>query len=150
MSMKKFLKNTLAVLAILTSQLYSQNNDHDYGAGVSVGLVNKVQFYVQLSDKSQLSLDLGNMLIGDEFELGNLGLTFKHVFNENELTPYIGFSASLLSINEEDYYIHIPLGLQKKITNDLLIFCGYNPGILITENTDDVIFGAEIGIEYLF
>lgn len=150
MSMKKMLISITTIIIIVTSQLYSQDNNYGFGAGVSLGLASKAQFYVQLSEKSQLSLDLGYMLIADEVELGNLGLTFKHAFKENELSPYIGFSAALLSINEEEYYIHIPLGLQKKITNDLLIFCGYNPGIIFTEDNNDVIFGAEIGIEYLF
>jgi hypothetical protein len=141
----KIKKIIIVALFILPfTQSFSQLSKQKFGVGASVGLVEKFQFHIPLSKNIQFSFEVGDIAYGNYNQWGTIGANLKYFFNDDDFSPYLGISFSGIDIGSPIYYIHIPLGVQKFVTDDLAIFVGFNPGTYIDSGTD-FSFGVELG-----
>lgn len=148
--MRNILVLVIVVLVLATSsESFAQFNKDNHGVGVSIGPIDKIQYSIPISEQSQISIDLGMILYSEDFDIRNLGLTFKYFLNKNDLSTYIGLSGASLSVNDVLIHINVPVGLQKYVSKDLAIFGGFNPGIIINGDVT-LIIGAELGAMLYF
>ena len=139
----------VVLLLVVSSKSFAQFDKEKNGAGICIGLVNKVQYSIPISDKSQISIDLGMILFDGDFDIRNLGVTFKCFLSKSDLSTYVGLSGAFLTINDLNFHIYIPMGLQKYVSKDLAIFGGFNPGIILDGGVT-LIIGSELGATLYF
>lgn len=146
-------KIIILVLLFSAAVSYSQSNDNTMGFGASVGFTEKVQLHFWLSDRSQLSLELGDFVYdsSENVRLGNIGSTFKYYFSSSDLTAYTGISGSYIKTNDDYLHFMIPLGLQKYATKSLALFAGLNPGVFFPLGGDpSFLLTVEFGASFYF
>ena len=144
---KYFLLVTFIFLFGSTFKNIAQIKPNRFGLGASVGFEKKIQLNYTLSNRIQISLDIGNILIGGDFQIDNLGLSLKYFFHKNDLLPFTGIAASLIYTEGAIFHFYIPVGLQEFATENLAVFFSFNPGILFV-NDYLILFGVQLGATF--
>lgn len=135
---------------ILSTNLFAQLQSEKWGLGASAGFKEKVSLGYNLSERSQISFEIGNFAFSDDsFQIGNLGIGYKYFFRFKTFSSYFGFNAAIIETTGPFLYLHIPFGIQKFVTKDLTVFAGFNPGV-VAENGADFLIAVELGAMFYF
>jgi hypothetical protein len=133
----------------LTDSSFSQIKSNRFSFGYSDGYVNTIHLNYSIANHFQLALLIGDIVIDNDFNFNNFGTSFKYFLFDNNLSPYIGFSASMIVKDSIDYYFYLPLGVQKFASKDFAFFLGLNPGIYFNNNII-YLMSFEIGGAFYF
>ncbi|GEM_PF-7130399 len=139
----------LTIMTLKSYDSYSQVSSGTFGAGVSIGFVNKAQLHYNFSPQTQIALNVGGFFIGDNIVFDNMGLTFKYFFSDSDLSSYTGVSGSLIFTGDIIFYGYIPLGIQKFTSKNFAVYGGFNPGFLYSGSVAFVL-GVELGASFYF
>ncbi len=149
MNKKLFIHLSVVFFFYFTNASFSQIKSERVSFGYSLGYVNNIHLDYSVADHFQFGLLIGDIVIDKDINFHNLGASFKYFLNDNDISPYLGFSASTIIGETLDYYFYFPLGVQKFATNDSAFSLGFNPGIYINDDIN-YLMTAEIGIAFYF